>query len=271
MPIHPTAIVHPSAEIDPTAEIGAYCVIEAHTRIGPAVRLYPHAYISEYATIGRGCQIHPFAVVGHLPQDVAFKGEPSYTEIGEETIIREHACIHRGTTPGSTTKVGRGCFIMATSHVAHNCVVGDRVILIHGAMLGGYAAIGERAIIGGNAGVHQFVRIGELAMIAGYTRTTTDVPPFVMTTPAGIGGLNTLGLRRAGFSSAERLELRECHRLLYRSGLHFPQALERIAQMVATAPGRRLVEFLAAPTKRGYMRRVRRDRDRDGEPPPCES
>jgi len=254
MAIHPTAIVDRSAEVDPSVEIGPYAVVEKNVRIGAGTRLYPHAYVAEGTTLGQRCQIHPFAVVGHLPQDLKYEGAPSYTQVGDETVVREHATIHRGTTPGSTTVVGRRCYIMSTGHVGHNCVVGDEVKVTNGALLGGHVEVGHGTFISGNVSVHQFVRIGELAMIAGGIRVIQDVPSYMLVAPAGVVGINVVGLRRAGFGSAERLELRECHRLLYRAGLHFPEAVERVAQLVRTEPGRRLVAFLRAPSRRGFVR-----------------
>lgn len=254
MPIHPTAIVDSSAEVDPAAEIGAYAVVERNVRIGEGTRLYPHAYVAEGTTLGRRCQIHPFAVVGHLPQDVKFAGEPTFTEVGDETIVREHASIHRGTMPGSTTVVGRRCFIMATAHIGHNCVVGDDVVLVNGALLAGHVQVGQRAFISGNVAVHQFVRVGEFVILGGrVTAIAVDVPPFMRVEPAGPVGLNLVGLRRAGFSPEELRELRECHRILYRGGLMLSHALARVATRVRTGPGRRLVEFLRSPSQRGHL------------------
>jgi UDP-N-acetylglucosamine acyltransferase len=254
MAIHPTAIVDKQAEIDPTVEVGAYAVIEGGVRIGPGTRIYPHAYVAEGTTLGRRCQIHPFAVVGHVPQDLKFDASPSYTQIGDETVVREQATIHRGTVPGSTTVVGQRCFIMSTAHIAHNCIVGDDVKIVNGGLLAGHVQVGRAAFISGHAMLHQFIRVGELTMIGGAVRVTNDVPPFMLAGPPGIVGINVVGLRRAGFSAAERLELRECYRLLYRSELHFPEAIERVAQVARSDPGRRLLEFLRAPSKRGFMR-----------------
>jgi UDP-N-acetylglucosamine acyltransferase len=252
MPIHPTAIVDRTSEIDPSADIGACAIIERGVRIGPETHIYPHAYISQGTTIGRRCQIHPFAVIGHLPQDLKFEGQDSYTRIGDETVVREHAAVHRGTMPGSTTVVGQRCYIMCTGHIAHNCVLGDDVKLA--GLLAGHVEVGSGTFVSAHSGIHQFARIGELAMIGYGTRVPKDVPSFMLVAPAGVVGINVIGLRRAGFGSAERLELRECHRILYRSDLAFPAAIERVAQMVRTDPGRRLVEFLRAPSKRGFQR-----------------
>ncbi|MEW6251168.1 MAG: acyl-ACP--UDP-N-acetylglucosamine O-acyltransferase [Planctomycetota bacterium] len=253
MAIHPTAIVDKTAEVHPSAEIGAYAIVEGGARLGPEVRLYPHAFVGAYTILGARCVVHSFAVVGHIPQDLKFRGDESYTEIGEETVIREHATVHRGTEQGSRTVVGRRCLIMSTAHVGHSCELGDHVILANGALVSGHITVGDRAFISGNSVVHQFCRIGELVMVAGLVRVPQDVPPFMLLAPAGVACPNVVGLRRAGFTSEERLEIRKAHRLLYRSGLHFPQAVERIAGLVRTTPGRRLLEFLRQPSKRGYM------------------
>lgn len=254
MPIHPAAIVHATAEVDPSADIGAYAIIERNARIGADAVIYPHAYISQDATLGARCQVHPFAVVGHLPQDLKYKGERSFTTIGDETVIREHATIHRGAMPGSTTSVGSRCYIMATGHVGHNSEIGDEVIIANSGLVAGHIQIGRKAFISGCTVLHQFIRIGEFAMLAGGIRVPKDVPPFMLAGPSGILGINVVGLRRAGFSSAERLELRECYRTLFRLEANFPRAIETIAQRVRTEPGQRLVEFLRAPSKRGYPR-----------------
>ncbi len=254
MSIHSTAVIDKTAEVDPTAEIGAYAIVERHVRIGPGVRLYPHAYVSDGTTLGARCQIHPFAVVGHHPQDTKWAGEPSYTEIGEETVVREHASVHRGTMPGSTTYIGRKCYLMATSHVGHNCVVGDEVTIANGSMLGGHIEVGRRAFISGNVVAHQFTRIGELTMIGGSVALAQDVPPFMLVRyPEVVLGTNTVGLRRAGIGARERTELRECYRVLYRQGLPLPQAVERVAEIVQTDVGRRLLDFLRSPSRRGIL------------------
>jgi UDP-N-acetylglucosamine acyltransferase len=254
MPIHPTAIIDATAEIDPTAEIGAYAVVEKNAHIGAGTRLYPHAYVSEGTPLGARCCIHPFAVVGHPPQDMKWKGAPSYTRIGDETVIREHVSIHRGTMPDSTTTIGARCFLMATSHVGHNCIVGDDVPLANGAMLAGHVEVGARAFISGNVVLHQFMRIGELAMIGGNVPLAQDIPPFMLVRfPQVILGPNTIGLRRAGMSPPERLEIKKCYQVIYHSGLLFPRAVERVADMVQTEPGRRLLAFLRSPSKRGFL------------------
>jgi UDP-N-acetylglucosamine acyltransferase len=252
--------VDKSAEIDATADVGPYAVVERGVRIEADVRLYAHAYVSEGTSLGARCQVHPFAVVGHLPQDLKFPGEPTYTEIGEDTVIREHATVHRGTAPGSKTVVGRRCFIMSTGHVGHNCVVGDDVVIANGGLVAGHVEIGDRAFVSGNVVIHQFTRIGELAMLAGLTAIPKDVPPFMMVgRPSYVAGPNVVGLRRAGFDSAARQELRKCYHTLYREGIPFSEAVKRVAETVTTEPGRKLAAFLQADSKRGFLIGRRRD------------
>lgn len=254
MAIHPTAIVDRRAELDPSVEVGAYAVIAADVRVGAGTRIYPHAYISEGTTLGQRCQVHPFAVVGHHPQDLKWQQQPSYTQIGDETIIREGAQVHRGTMPESTTIVGRRVYLMATGHVGHNCVIGDDVIIANAGLVSGHVEIGPRAFVSGCAVIHQFVRIGELAMIGGGVRVSTDVPPFMLVTPDGLAGTNVVGLHRAGFTAQQRQELRQAYKTLFRSGLPFARALAQVAETVQTDAGRRLVEFLRTPSRRGIMR-----------------
>jgi UDP-N-acetylglucosamine acyltransferase len=149
MGIHPTAIIDPTAELDADVEVGPYAIVEGGVRIAGGTRLYAHAYVSRGATLGRDCQVHPFAVVGHLPQDLKFTGAPSYTVVGDGTVVREHGSIHRGTMPESVTRVGKRVFVMATAHIGHNCDVGDDVVLANSAVLGGHVTVGARAFISG--------------------------------------------------------------------------------------------------------------------------
>ncbi len=252
MPVHPTAIIHPDARIDATADIGPYVIIDGPVQIGPHTRVYAHAYLAGWTQIAADCQIHPHAVIGHLPQDLAHDGSVSYCRIGEGTIIREGASVHRGTGAGTETVVGKRCYLMANAHVAHNCRVGDDVKMANGALLAGHVRVDDGAFLSGGAVVHQFVRIGELAMVRGNARTAMDVPPFSMTDSEGrVVGLNAVGVRRAGFSEAERNELKKAIRTLYRTGLPFRKAVESIAESLQTAPGRRLVCFLREPSRRG--------------------
>lgn len=252
MPIHATAIVDSKAQIDPTATVGAYAIIEGEVKIGPKTVIYPQAYISGWVEIGSGCQIHPGAVVGHVPQDFHFDGSRSYCRIGDGTIVREHVSIHRGTQPESETVVGKNCFIMGYAHIGHNCVVGDEVKIANMTALSGHATVGRGAFVSGYCLIHQFSRIGEYAMIGGGTRLSMDLPPFFMSLHENeCVGVNLVGIRRAGFSREEIAEVRGAYRMLYRGGKTFRAAAEEFAKTAQTPAGKRLVDFLAVPTKRG--------------------
>lgn len=255
MTIHPTAIVDGRAEIDPAAEIGPYAVIDGPVKIGPRTRVYPHAYLSGWTEIGADVQIHPGAIVGHLPQDFHFSGERSYCRIGDRTIVREGASIHRGTQPESWTVLGRDCFILASAHVGHNCVLGDGVKVYNCAALSGHVEIGRNAIVSGYSLIHQFVRIGEYVMLGGGTRLTKDVPPyFAAVHESECYGYNALGLRRSGEFSAEEIsEVKLAYRTLYRATKPFRQAVDELSGLVRTRTGRAILEFIRAPSKRGII------------------
>jgi len=255
MSIHPTAVVDARAIIDPSASLGPHVVIDGPVRIGPNCHIAASAVILGHTEIGAGCRIHAHAVMGDVPQDHAYDGDDSYCRIGDDCVIREGVTIHRGTSPGSATIVGNRCFLMTNVHVGHNCVLGDDVTLISGALLGGYVEVGAKAVISGNAGVHQFVRIGELAMVSGLAKVVKDVPPFCMTDRDGaVVGVNRIGLIRAGLSSAERADIKAAYRILYRSGTRGEAAIQSLAESVQTEAGRRLLEFMDRGSSRGVTR-----------------
>jgi UDP-N-acetylglucosamine acyltransferase len=252
MPIHPTAIIDSRAEVHPTAEIGPYVIIDGPVRIGPGTRVYPHAYLTGWTEIGANCQIHPYAVIGHLPQDLAYDGQESYCRIGDENVIREGVSIHRGTAPGSATVVGKRCFLMGYSHIGHNCHVGDEVKLANGALLAGHVHVGNGAFISGNVVIHQFCRVGELVMIRGGAACGMDLPPYFLFDDFGLcAAINTVGLRRAGFTAEQRRDVQHAFRTLYHSGMTFRKAVDELARTAITDAGRKIVEFLQAPSKRG--------------------
>ncbi|MCS6772019.1 MAG: acyl-ACP--UDP-N-acetylglucosamine O-acyltransferase [Kiritimatiellae bacterium] len=255
MAVHPTAIIDPRAEVATDAEIGAYTVVGPWSVIGPRVRLGPHVVVVSHTRIGEGTQVHPHAVLGDAPQDLAFEDRQSWVDIGRNVVIREGVTIHRGTKADSTTLVGDGCFLMANSHVAHNVVLGHRVILANGALLAGYVEVGPGAFISGNAVVHQFCRIGRLAMISGGSAISQDVAPFCTTYSASrnrLAGLNVVGMRRAGFSAEERLQVRRAFRLLFREGLSPSEAVARIRAELPAGPAWEMADFAAA-SKRGLV------------------
>ena len=265
MPIHPTAVVSADARIHPSAVIGPHVVIEGPVVVDEDVRIGPAAILLGDTSIGRGVVIHGHAVLGDTPQDRRYAGEPSRCLIGAGTIIREGVTVHRATGAGEATIVGERCQLMTNSHVAHNCRLGNDVSLISGALLGGHVVVGDRAIISGNTGVHQFVRVGELAMVACVAPVTQDIPPFLMTDHQGhIVGINAIGLRRAGYTAADRSQIKAACRLLYRTSL---TRLEVIAELETSPPTpalQTMLTFLRASTDRG----ITRGRLRRGEEPP---
>jgi len=253
MAIHPTAIIDPKAEIDSTADIGAYVIIEGPVKIGADTRVRPHVYLSGWTEIGQRCDIHPFAVIGHLPQDFHYDGERTYCRIGNDVVIRESATVHRGTQPESETVVGDECFLLAHAHVGHNCRLGRSVKVYNMAACSGHLDVDDQAIISGYALIHQFCRIGKLAFIAAAARAVMDVPPFM--TCYGVSTIvqcNVIGMRRAGYDSQAINEVRQAYRILYRSGHTFRKAADQVAEMVQTDAGRELVSFISVDSKRGY-------------------
>lgn len=253
MPIHPTAVIDQHAEIDPTAEIGAYAIIDGHVKIGAGVRVYPHAYITGWTEIGERCQIHPSAVVGHLPQDFNFKGDRSYCRIGAGTIIREGATVHRGTQPESWTILGKDCFLLAYSHVAHNCELGNGVKLINNSALAGHVIVGDNAIFSAHALVHQFVRIGEYVLVGPRATMLKDVPPFMKSWHISqVLGYNAIGMRRSGLFSKEDInEVRKAYKMLFREKIPMSKKIDDYAAVAQGRVGARMVEFLRGETKRG--------------------
>jgi UDP-N-acetylglucosamine acyltransferase len=263
MAVHPTAVIDKQAEIDKTAEIGPYVVIEGPVRIGPNTTVRAHAFLDGWTQIGEGCEIHPFAVVGHLPQDFHFGGERTYCKIGDRVVIREGATIHRGTQPESSTTVGDECFLMAYSHIGHNCELSKGAKVYNMAALSGHVEVGENAIISGYSLIHQFARIGKLAFIAAASRISMDVPPFFMAYgESTVIQHNILGMRRAGYGEEDLREIRSAFRALYRSGKVFREGLEGLAASVRTPAGRELVAFLQAESRRGICAAGRTNRQR---------
>ena len=229
MSIHPTAVIDSKAEIDPSVEIGPYVVIDGPVKIKRGTRVMAHAYLTGLTEIGQDNEIHPGAAVGGAPQDKAYKGQETYLRIGDRNIIREYAQIHRGTTAGSATVLGNDNFLMATSHVGHNCVLADNVILANGALLGGYVEVGKNVFISGNCVVHQFVRIGDYALLRGLSGTSRDVPPFaIIDWQHTVRGVNVVGLKRAGFDDKRIRAIRQAFRVLFRSGRNLALAVKEV-------------------------------------------
>ncbi|NJN06115.1 MAG: acyl-ACP--UDP-N-acetylglucosamine O-acyltransferase, partial [Rhodobacteraceae bacterium] len=219
--IHPTAVIHPRAQLDPTVRVGPYAVIDEHVTLGAECEVGPHVYLTGHTVIGARNRFHAGCVVGDAPQDLKYKGAPTRLRLGDGNVIREHATIHRSATDEGETVVGSNNFIMAGAHGGHNSRVGDHVILANGVLLGGYVEVGDRAMIGGGAAIHQFCRMGTLVVLQGLRPITKDLPPYTMAISFNtLSGLNVVGLRRAGFTDDQRLEIKRLYHLLFRSGLN---------------------------------------------------
>jgi UDP-N-acetylglucosamine acyltransferase len=251
MPIHPTAIIDPRADIHPEAEIGPYVVIEGHVKVAQGTKVLAHAFLTGNTEIGEDNEIHMGAVIGHVPQDVAYTGAPTFLKIGHRNIIREHSQIHRGTKEGTATVIGDDNFLMHHSHVAHNCQIGNRTIIAGGALLAGHVQVGDRAFVSGNCVVHQFVRIGALALLRGLSRTSRDVPPFcIMDGTHTVRGVNVVGLRRAGFDRERIRAVRNAFARLFHKRINLKQAVEELRQQPCTPDVQHLLDFIQQ-SKRG--------------------
>jgi UDP-N-acetylglucosamine acyltransferase len=244
--IHPTAIVDPRAEIGPGTEIGPYVVIEGPAVIGADNEIQAHAIVTGEVRIGTGNLIGYGSVIGGMPQDLAFDRKCSTrTELGDRNVIREHCTIHRGTKPGSATIIGSRNMLMVGAHLGHNAQIGDDVILANNVLLGGYVQVGNRAFLGGGAVFHQNVRIGPVSMVSGAAAVSKDIPPFSIAVGMNsIVGINIVGLRRAGFGSALRTEVKKAHELLYHSGLKITEAIARAAETSWSTPVQEFWDFV---------------------------
>jgi len=254
--IHPTAIVHPGAKIGKNVEIGPYCLVGSNVTMGDRVTLLGHVVINGYTTLAEDVTIHPFASIGATSQDRKAADEIAYTTIGPRTIIREYASVHRATGPGNTTTVGSDCLLLAYTHVAHNCTIGNFVTMSNLAQLAGQCVVEDYAGIGGMVGVHQDVRIGAHSFVGGMARIARDVPPYFLVegNPAEVHGLNSVGLRRRNFGPETIADLKNAYKLVYRSGHNLRQAISALHESVQTDEGRRLIAFLEAPSERGVLK-----------------
>jgi len=249
--IHPTASIHPKAKLESTVQVGPYAVIDEGVVLGAECVVGPHVYLTGLTTIGAHNQFHAGCVVGDSPQDLKYDGTPTRLRIGERNVFREHVTVHRSTKVNAETIIGSRNFLMQHSHVAHNCVIGDDVILAGGALLAGHVEVQDRAFISGNCLVHQFCRVGTLAIMQGGSAISKDLPPFTMALHQNeICGLNVVGLRRAGLEAKQRMELKQLYHLLFRSGRNLRVAVAEAREKFASPPAKILLDFIAQ-AKRG--------------------
>ena len=257
MKIHETAIVSPRAELDENVEVGPYAVIQEDVTIAAGTKIGPHAVIQPFVSIGKNCEIYQFSSIGAPPQSVKFEGEITYVKIGAGSIIREFVTINRGTGfGGGITEIGEENFLMAYTHIAHDCKTGRMVVMANNATLAGHIHIGNHATVGGLTAIHQFVNVGDYAFIGGKSAVVKDVPPYVIAAGdrAKLHGMNTVGLKRQGFSESTVLKLKKVYRLIFRIGLTLNEAIERVKAEVEQVPEVvNFIEFIQS-SKRGITR-----------------
>lgn len=254
--VHPLAVVDPAARLADDVTVGPFCWVGPDVTLESGVVLDSHVRVVGHTTLGRGVRVHAGAVLGGPPQDLKWKGQPSSLTVGEGTVIRECVTANLASDEGEATRIGAHCLVMAYVHVAHNTVVGDRVVLANGVQLAGYVTVEDFAIVGGLAPVHQFVRIGAHSMIGGGCRVPQDVAPYVRAAgyPLKPIGLNAVGLTRRGFPPARIADLKQAYRLLFRSTLRVEDAAERIRSTVAASPEVDHFVRFALSSKRGLAR-----------------
>jgi UDP-N-acetylglucosamine acyltransferase len=263
--IHSTAIVHPKASLAVDAEVGPFCVIGEHVTIGKKTRLLSHVTVDGWTEIGERNVVHPFVSIGGPPQHLGYEGEPTKVIIGDDNIFREYVTVNRATVQGGEmTTIGSKNFLMAYVHVAHDCHLGNHLILANAASLAGHITIGDHAIIGGLTGIHQHVRIGSYSMVGGCCAIGQDLPPFMRAAGgyrARMYGLNSVGLRRQGFSTDRILVLKRAYDMLFRSGHRTPEAAKLAKVEFGDQPDvMTVLEFLEG-TKRGICRSVGKDQE----------
>ena len=252
--LHPTALVDPGAQLGEGVTVGPYCVVGPEVELGDGVELLSHVVLAGKTSIGANTRIFPFASIGHPPQDLKYKGEPSRLVVGANNIIREHVTMNPGTEGGGMlTEVGNNCLFMVGAHVAHDCLIGNHVIMANNATLGGHVRLEDYAILGGLSAVHQFVRIGAHAMIGGMSGAEQDVIPYgsVIGDRARLSGLNVIGLKRRGFSREEIHALRKAYRLLFAQEGTMSERLNDVSTMFKdSAPVMDIVEFITSDSSR---------------------
>ena len=255
--IHKLSDVHPSAKIADQVEIGPFTSIAADVEIGEGTWIGPNVTIMDGARIGANCRIFPGAVISAVPQDLKFDGEKTTVEIGDRTTIRECVTINRGTKAYGKTTLGEDCLIMAYVHIAHDCILGNRVILVNSVALAGHVEVGDWAIISGLSAVHQFVKIGNHVMVGGGAMVRKDVPPMITAAgdPLTYAGVNSVGLRRRGFNNEEIRQVQDIYRIIYQSGKNISQAVEVVkSQFEGNKTAQEIIDFISS-SDRGLIRK----------------
>ncbi len=252
----PLAYIHPQAKIARNVVVEPFTTINNDVEIGSGTWIGSNVTIMEGARIGKNCRIFPGAIISAIPQDLKFEGEDSLTVIGDNTTIRECVTINRGTNDRGKTVVGDNCLIMAAAHIAHDCIVGNNAIIVNGVLLGGHVIVGEYAVLGGLSAIHQFIHIGEHAMISGGSLVRKDVPPYTKAAkePLSYVGINSVGLRRRGFTSSKIKEIQDIYRILYQKNYNTTQAIEIIEAEMEATPERDEIMLFIRNSQRGIMK-----------------
>lgn len=251
------AVVHPDADIGENCVIGPFCTVAADTKIGANTKLRSHVVVEPHCKIGEDCDVFPYVTLGMQSQDLKYVPNTiCYTEIGDRNIIREFVSVHAGTEEGSSTTIGDDCALLAHSHVAHNCHVGNRVVMSHGATLAGHVIIGDHANIGGLAAIHQFCHVGKAAMVAGMARLIQDVLPFTIAEghPAHMRVINKVGMERAGYDNKQISEVRKAFRILFMRELRLEDAVKEVGDTFAGSESIALMLEAVASSQRGLAR-----------------
>lgn len=253
--IHRTALIDPTAELGADVSVGPYCIVGPRVTVGERSAISAHAVIERFTRIGEGVKVGYGTVIGNDPQDLKYKGEETWVEIGDGTIIREYCTINRGSTATGKTTVGARCFLMTYVHIAHDCVIGNDVIMANGIQMAGHVTVDDRAIISGLVPIHQFVRIGTYAFVGGASRVNQDVPPYTKAAgnPVHLYGLNSVGLQRAGFSPETKLALKRAYRLVFNSDLTVSQGIARARVELPQVPEVETFLHFIEGSQRGVM------------------
>lgn len=256
--VHPSAIVHKGARLEAGVQVGPFCVIGEEVSVGKDTRIHGHVTIDGKTEIGVHCEVFPYASIGLPPQDVKYKGENTEVVIGNRNIIREYASIHRASTGGEgATRIGNDNFLMAYSHVAHDCVIGNKVTTANAATLAGHVHVQDSAVIGGLVAIHQFTRVGAHAMVGGFSGVGQDLAPYMIASGdrARLFGPNIVGLKRAGFSDEKIAKIKKAYRIIFKTKLSLKEAIAEVQEQIVDSPEvDALVEFISAKSPRGILR-----------------
>ena len=251
--IHPTAIIESGAQLGADVQIGAYAFVGGGVTLGAGTRLHHHASVEGNTALGERCEVFPYACIGGKTQDLKFKGGAPGLRIGERNVFREYVTVHCATNDGDFTRLGSDNVLLGACHIAHDCVIGNHIVMSNGAMVAGHVTIEDHVIVGGYGGIHQFCRLGAYAMLSATAKLVHDLPPFFIAdgTPAEVRAINKVGLERNGFSPEQLDRVKQIHRILYRDGLNRTQALEKLAShaQAASAEFQSVLKFANASTR----------------------